>query len=182
MELGDDDDHVTEADPPGEHFLARVCKAWEAEASAAEALGVRVVRMRLGLVLGPGGGALAAMLRPFKLGLGGRLGSGQQWLSWIHRDDVVAAFARATVDDALAGPVNLVAPELVRQREFARALGRALHRPAFVPAPAFALRAMLGEFAEYLLHGRPVVPARLTELGFAFARPDLRAALEDVDA
>lgn len=172
-----DDDEVTERDPPGDSFLGRLCRDWEKECAAAEPLGVRVVRMRTGVVLGPGG-ALGKMTTPFKLFVGGRIGSGRQFLSWIHRDDVVAAYAAATVDERYRGPINLVAGS-VRNAEFSRALGKALGRPSWLPVPAFALKAATGELAEYLLHGRNVVPAKLRELGFAWQRADLDAALAD---
>jgi uncharacterized protein len=175
--IGDfDDDDVTESDPAGEGFLARLCKSWEAEASAAKALGVRVCSMRTGLVLGDRGGALARMTTPFKLFMGGRLGSGRQFVSWIHRDDVVAAYATAIGDARYTGPVNLVAGS-VRNADFARVLGQALHRPALVPVPAFALRLAVGELAESILNGRNVVPAGLRALGFTFAHPELADAI-----
>ena len=172
---GFDDDEVTEDDPPSETFLGRVCRAWEAEARAAEPLGVRVACMRTGLVVGPGG-AIARMATPFRLFAGGRIGSGRQFVSWIHRDDVVAAYAAALSDDRYAGPINLVAGS-VRNADFAAALGRALHRPSWLPVPGFALRAAAGELAEYLLHGRNVVPRRLEQLGFTWTRRDLEDAL-----
>lgn len=172
----DDDDPVAEDAAAGGTFLARVCKAWEAEAAAAEAHGVRVVRMRTGVVIGPGG-ALARMTTPFKRFAGGRIGSGDQWFAWIHQDDAVAAYVAALDDARYRGPINLVAPGIVRNRELARALGAALHRPAWLPVPAFALRAAVGELAEYLLEGRRVVPAALERLGFRFAHPDLDGAL-----
>jgi len=161
-----DDDAVTEADPPGDGFLARVCRDWEAEARAAEPLGVRVVRMRCGLVLGPDGGALARMKAPFS-----RLGSGRQWVSWIALADAVAGYVAAIDDPRYRGPINLVAGS-VRNAE----LARALHRVG-VPVPAFALRAALGEMADPLLEGRNVVPAKLDELGFRFTHRELGAAL-----
>jgi len=173
---GFDDDEVTETDPPGDDFLARLCASWEAEARAAIAHGVRVCSMRTGLVLGGGGGPLARMKQPFEWFVGGRIGSGRQLVSWIHRDDVVAAYATAIEDERYTGPINLVAGS-VRNAELARAIGHALHRPAIVPVPAFALRLAVGELAEWLLHGRNVVPARLRELGFGFAHPDLADAL-----
>jgi uncharacterized protein (TIGR01777 family) len=171
-----DDDEVTEADAPGDSFLARVCRAWEAEARAAEAHGVRVAMMRTGLVLG-GGGALARMATPFRLFVGGRIGGGRQWLPWIHRDDAAAAYAAAVHDDRYRGPINLVT-DSVRHRDFARALGAALGRPSWLPVPGFAVKVAVGELAEYLLHGRRVVPARLRELGFAWQHPALAGALE----
>jgi uncharacterized protein (TIGR01777 family) len=170
-----DDDEVTERDPPGDSFLARLCRDWEAEAQAAERLGVRVVCLRTAMVLGPGG-ALARMTTPFKLFVGGRIGSGRQWVPWIHRDDVVRAYLAALDDDRYRGPINLVTSS-VRGAELSRAIGEALHRPSWLPVPGFALRAALGEFAEYLLHGRRMVPARLRELGFSWTRPSLEAAV-----
>lgn len=169
------DDEVTEADPPGEHFLARLCKSWEAEALQAEQYGVRVCAMRTGLVLGDAG-ALAKMTTPFKWFVGGRIGDGRQWMSWIHIDDVVAGYTAALLDASYTGPINLVA-DSIRNAEFAAALGNALHRPSWVPVPAFALRALVGEFAETLLHGRRVVAQRLHELGFTYARAELDRAL-----
>lgn len=170
-----DDDDVTEADPPGESFLARLCASWETEAQRATALGLRVVCMRSGMVLGPGG-ALAQLLPVFRRFAGGRMGSGRQWMSWIHRDDAVAGYLAALGDERYIGPLNLVASS-VRNADFARALGKAVSRPAWLPAPAFALRAALGEFADYVLGGRRVVPARLRALGFAWTQPTLEAAL-----
>lgn len=170
-----DDDEVTEADPPGDSFLARVCRDWEAEAQAAVSHGVRVAYLRTGLVLGAGG-ALAQLATPFKLFVGGRLGGGRQWTPWIHRDDAAAGYLAALTDERYAGPVNLVTGA-VRNAELSAALGRSLHRPSWLPVPGFALRAALGEFAEYVLSGRRVVPARLTALGFVPRWPTLDAAL-----
>ena len=170
-----DDDEVTERDPPGEEFLARLCKSWEAEALGAKAHGVRVAVMRTGHVLGDGG-VLARMATPFKLFAGGRIGSGRQWMPWIHRDDVVAAYATALVDDRYEGPINLVT-DSTRNAEFARALGTSLKRPSWMPVPAFALRLAVGELAEALLHGRRVVPTRLRELGFTWRHPELAEAM-----
>jgi uncharacterized protein (TIGR01777 family) len=170
-----DDDEVTERDPPGDSFLARLCRDWEAEARAAEALGVRVVCMRTGMVLGPGG-ALARLVVPFRLFAGGPIGSGRQWVSWIHRDDAVRAYATAIGDERYTGPINLVTGS-VRNAELARALGAALGRPSWLPVPGFALRAALGELADYALHGRRAVPARLRELGFTWTYPTLAPAL-----
>ncbi len=170
-----DDDDFTEADAPGDTFLARVCRDWEAEARAAERLGLRVCLMRTGFVLG-GGGGLAKMATPFRLFVGGRLGSGRQWLPWIHRDDAAAAYALAVHDERYRGPINLVT-ESVRNRDFSRALGEALHRPSWLPVPGLAIKAAVGELAEYLLHGRRVVPARLRELGFPWKHRELAGAL-----
>jgi uncharacterized protein (TIGR01777 family) len=171
-----DDDEVTESDPAGDSFLARLCKAWEHEALAAEALGVRVCLMRTGMVLGDRGGALARMTTPFKLFAGGRIGSGRQWMAWIHRDDAVAAYATALTDDRYRGPINLVT-DSVRNVDFAKALGRPLHRPSWLPVPALAVRTAVGELSEYILNGRRVIPARLRELGFPWKHPDLAEAL-----
>jgi len=169
------DDEVTEKDPPGDSFLASVCRNWEAEAAIAEALGLRVVRMRTGLVLGPGG-ALARMRGPFRFFLGGPIGSGTQWVSWIHRDDVVAGYLAALDDARYTGPINLVTASS-RARDVAAALGAALHRPSIVPVPGFAVRLAAGELADYLLGGRNVIPARLRALGFTWRHPDLAGAV-----
>lgn len=170
-----DDDEVSEHDAPSDSFLGRLCRDWEAEARSAEGLGVRVVCMRNGLVLGRGG-ALAKLTTPFKLFVGGRIGSGRQWVSWIHRDDAIRAYATALEDERYAGPINLVTAS-VRNAELARALGQALGRPSWLPVPGFALRATVGEFAEYLLHGRRVVPTRLRALGFTWTHSTLEDAL-----
>jgi uncharacterized protein len=170
-----DDDEVTERDPPGDSFLARLCRDWEAEAAAAERVQLRVVRVRTGLVLGPGG-ALAKLTTPFKLFVGGRIGSGRQWVPWIHRVDAVRAIEAALTDDRYAGPINLVTGA-VRNAELSRAIGAALGRPSWLPVPGFALRAAVGEFAEYLLCGRRVVPTRLRELGFEWTHATLAGAL-----
>jgi uncharacterized protein (TIGR01777 family) len=170
-----DDDEVTEADPPGESFLARLCRDWEAEVRAAGAHGVRVVCMRTGMVLGPGG-ALARMTTPFRLFAGGPIGSGRQWVSWIHRADAVRAYAAAISDERYAGPINMIT-DSVRNADFARALGAALGRPSWLPVPGFALRAAVGELADYILHGRRAVPARLRALGFPWTYPTLAEAL-----
>jgi uncharacterized protein (TIGR01777 family) len=176
---GDEDDDVTEQAPPGDSFLARLCRDWEAEARAAEASGVRVVLMRTGLVLGAGG-ALKKMTTPFKFLAGGRIGSGQQWLSWIHIADAVAAYLFALDRTHLSGPVNLVAPQPLRQKELARAIGKAMRRPALIPTPAFAVKAAAGELAEYLLDGRKVVPGVLQREGFGWRFPEIEPALSDL--
>lgn len=170
-----DDDEVTEAAEPGDTFLARLCRDWEAEARAAQALGLRVACMRIGMVLGPGG-ALAKLTTPFRLFVGGPIGSGRQWVPWIHRDDAVRALVAAAADERYTGPINLVTAS-VRNAELSRALGKALGRPSWLPVPGFALRAALGELADYALHGRRVVPRRLQELGFTWSHPDLVIAL-----
>jgi uncharacterized protein (TIGR01777 family) len=167
----------TEDDGPGEGFAADLCVRWEDEARAFEDLGTRVVRARIGLVLGPGG-LLGRMRLPFSLGLGGRLGDGRQWMSWVHRDDVVALMIRGLEDAGLSGPMNLVAPEPVRNAEFTRALGAVLHRPTVLPAPAFVLRTLLGDLAdELLLGGAHVSPARARDAGHAFRHTDVETAM-----
>jgi uncharacterized protein (TIGR01777 family) len=172
----DDDEEFDESQPAGGTFLSRLCKAWEDESVRAEELGVRVVRMRTGVVLGPGG-ALAKMTTPFKLFVGGKIGKGTQWFSWIHRDDALAAYTAAIDDPRYKGPINLVAPEASRAKDVAKAVGHALHRPSWLPVPGFAVKAAAGELAEYLLHGRKVIPRALEQLGFAFTHPHLEEAV-----
>ncbi|MDP3543633.1 MAG: TIGR01777 family oxidoreductase [Elusimicrobiota bacterium] len=161
----------------GSDFLAALCGQWERDARDAEKLEVRVVLTRFGVVLGRGGGALAKMLPPFKLGLGGPLGSGRQPFPWVHIDDVVGALLFAIDDARLTGPVNVVAPDATTNAGFTKALGRALHRPAILPAPGFALRLALGEMASMLLDGQRAVPKKLLELGYKFRHPSLDGAL-----
>ena len=174
------DAELTETAEPGSDFLAQVCVDWEGEAQRAEALGVRVVNPRIGIVLGPNGGALQAMLTPFKLGVGGPLGSGQQWWPWVHRADVVGIIRHAIEHDDLQGPVNATAPSPTRQRDFAKALGRVMGRPAFMPAPAFALKLLLGEFSQELLGSQRVLPERAQAAGYAFQYPELEPALRAI--
>jgi uncharacterized protein (TIGR01777 family) len=172
------DEDVDEASEPGSGFLADVCRQWEAAAEPAAAAGIRTVLLRFGVVLDPAGGALATMLPLFRWGLGGRLGNGRQWVSWISRSDAVAAIMHVLGDDALRGPANLVAPQPVTAGELAAALGRVLRRPAVLHVPAFALRLLAGEMAdEMLLAGVRAVPRRLRESGFAFRDPQLEPAL-----
>ena len=166
-----------ETAPPGDDFLARVCREWEAEADAAAEKGCRVVKARFGIILGRGGGALARMLPAFRLGLGGPLGSGRQWLSWIHLQDLVRALVFCLENPKAEGPLNFTAPQPVTSREFARALGKALGRPAFLPTPAFALKLAMGEMAGVLLASQRALPARLQALGFEFRHPRLSGAL-----
>lgn len=161
----------------GTDFLAALCGQWEREARAADKLEIRTVMLRFGVVLGREGGALAKMLAPFKLGLGGPLGSGHQPFPWIHRDDAVGVILFAVAEARLAGPANAVAPELPTNAQFTKALGRALHRPAFLPAPAFALRLALGEMSTLLLDGQRARPEKLLDAGFAFKHPSLDGAL-----
>lgn len=174
------DREVDEHSPPGEGFLAELCVAWEAAARAAESPDTRVCLVRTGLVLGRDGGALGTMLPLFKLGLGGRLGDGSQYFPWIHLADEVGILAQALVDPAWSGPVNAVAPGIVTNREFTASLGRALHRPTVLPAPAFALKAVFGEGASALLGGQRAAPRRTRELGHRFAFAELDRALADL--
>lgn len=164
----------------GEDFASELCLAWEQIAVEAEALGIRVVRLRTGLVLAPEGGFLKRLLPAFRLGLGGQLGSGRQWMSWVHIDDMVGLIDFLLHQDAASGPYNACAPQPVRNRDFTRALGQALHRPTFLGVPAFALRLALGELSVLLLGGQRVAPKRLLEAGFVFRYNDLPAALADV--
>jgi uncharacterized protein (TIGR01777 family) len=172
------DEPVTEATPPGDDFLAGICVAWEREAAAAEELGVRVVRLRTGVVLDRGSGALAKMLPFFRLGVGGPVAGGRQRLPWIHVDDLVAMYVAALDDAAWGGAVNATAPDPPTNREFSRALGRALHRPALAPVPGFAVRVLYGEMADIVVTGQRAVPERALALGFRHAHPDLDEALD----
>lgn len=174
------DRELTEDAAPGDDFAAEVSIKWEEAAQAATELGVRVVSVRLGVVLGPGGGALAKMLPPFKLGLGGRLGSGRQWMPWVHLDDVVACMLAAAADDRLVGPLNAVAPSPVRNGDFTKTLARALGRPAWMNVPEFALRATLGELADLVLASQRVVPKVALDAGVEFGYPTLESALDDI--
>lgn len=175
------DETLTERAGAGAGFLADVARGWEAAAAPAGMAGIRVTHPRLGIVLGRGGGALPPMLVPFRLGFGGRLGSGRQWWSWIGLDDALDALVRLLDDERLAGPINVAAPEPVTNGDFTRTLSRVLHRPAVLAIPAFALRLALGGFAEGgLLASARAVPERLLELGFRFRHPDLDSALRAV--
>lgn len=169
-----------EGDPPAGDFLARVCVGWEREALRAETLGVRVVPLRIGLVMAREGGALAPMLPLFKAGLGGKIGPGTQWWPWIHLDDVVGLARHAIATSTLRGPTNATAPGIVRQEDFAKVLAKVLHRPAFLPAPSFAIKAALGEFATEVLASRRVIGARAVESGYTFRYPELEGALVDL--
>jgi len=170
------DARLTEAEPAGQDFLAEVCEAWEREATAAEALGVRVALIRTGIVLDKDGGALEKMLPPFKLGVGGPVAGGRQYLPWIHLDDLVALYL-AALDGDWSGAFNGSAPEPVTNADFGKALGRTLHRPTVAPVPGFAIRLLYGEMADLVVYGQRAVPARPLELGFTFRHPDLDEAL-----
>jgi uncharacterized protein (TIGR01777 family) len=172
------DERVTEESAPGSGFLAQVCVVWEREAAAAEELGLRVVRLRTAMALDKGGGALAKMLPFFRLGIGGPVAGGRQYLPWIHLDDLVRMYLAALDGQDWSGPVNAVAPNPPTNKEFSRALGRALRRPAVAPVPAFAIRLLYGEMADIVLHGRRAVPERALALGFTYAHPKLDEALK----
>lgn len=168
-----------EGNPPGADFLAQVCDAWERQAAAARDLGMRVAVARTGIALGDDGGALAKMLPPFRLGLGGIAGTGRQWYSWIHVDDLAGIYL--SILDGGDGPYNAVAPNPVTNAAFTHALGAALHRPTAIPTPAFALKLLLGEGASVVTTGQRVLPQRVVgELGYSFAFPHLEGALDDI--
>jgi uncharacterized protein (TIGR01777 family) len=173
------DEPVPEPEPPGEDFLAQVCVAWERGAQAAGELGVRVAVVRTGIVLDPAGGALAKMLPPFRAGIGGPVAGGRQWMPWIHADDLVGLYLAALdgTGGDWSGPLNGSAPQPVTNADFAKALGRALRRPAIAPVPRLALRALYGEMEQIVTTGQRAVPSRPLALGHAFAHPDLDEAL-----
>lgn len=173
------DDMLAESATSGSGFLAELCVEWEKEAMAAEKLGLRVVRMRTGIALDSRGGALQRMLPPFKMGLGGKLGDGKQWMSWIHIDDLVGLY-RFALDNPVQGAVNGVAPYPVTNGDFTKALAAALHRPALFPAPPFALKLMFGEMAEVLLASQRVQPKQAESMGYRFRFPQLEPALADL--
>jgi uncharacterized protein (TIGR01777 family) len=173
------DERLDESGPAGDDFLARLSADWEAEARRAEELGVRVVVNRTGMVLSPTGGALEKMLPFFKAGVGGPVAGGRQYVSWVHLDDVVGAILFELDADAASGPVNLTAPEPATNRDFSKALGRVLRRPALAPVPALAVKALYGQMADIVTTGQRAVPARLTELGYGFRQPELETALRD---
>jgi len=171
---------LTEDSPPGHDFLATVAQAWEAEALKAQDLGLRVVITRFGVVLGQGGGILAQLTPFFRYFLGGPAGDGSQWFSWIHIQDLARAFLFLPDHPELSGPVNFTSPDPVRNRELAQALGRALHRPSLLPAPAFVMRLVLGELAEAILTGQKIRPQKLLQAGFTFLYPDIHTALNNL--
>ena len=174
------DAEVSEESGPDNDFLAQTAVAWEAAALRAELSGVRVVCLRTGIILGQGGGALEAMLLPFKLGVGGPLGSGKQWWSWVAFDDVIGLIDFALRTPEVAGPLNVTAPNPVRQKDFAKALGKALNRPTFLPAPAFALKLALGGFSAELLSSKKVLPRKAERLGYRFRFNDLDDCLQHI--
>lgn len=172
------EEQLTEQSAPGHDFLAALARDWEAEAARAEQFGARAVMLRFGLILARDGGALARMLLPFRLGLGGRLGSGQQWMSWLTLGEAVGMIRYALENVGVRGAVNAVTPNPVRNREFTAVLGRVLHRPTIFPAPAFVLRLALGEMADALLLGSSrLIPQELQTLSYRFLHPELEPAL-----
>ncbi len=171
---------LTERSIPGSGFLSEVCREWEAEAALARRPGTRVVLARIGVALSPSGGALEKMLTPFKLGLGGRLGSGRQWFPWIHLDDVVGIIRHSLLTPSIDGPMNCAAPGVAPNEEFTRELAGVLNRPVFFPVPEFALRLLMGDMAETILSSQRVVPQVAFDTGYSFKYPDLRQALESL--
>ncbi len=174
------DEELGEDAPPGNEYQSDLCKAWEVEAFKAAQHGVRVCISRTGVVLGKGGGALSSLVSQFRLGLGGYVGSGRQWMSWVHIDDLVGIMLHLMADESLAGAFNSTAPNPETNRDFARKLAAALHRPALVWAPDWLLRLMVGEMAHLYVTGQKVLPSRLLESGYRFKFPELRAALADI--
>ncbi len=174
------DEELNERSTVGDGFLAEVCVDWEREAMAAAQLGIRVVCVRIGIVLAPDGGALAAMLTPFRMGIGGRLGSGRQWMPWVHIKDLAGMMLHASRNDSIRGPMNAVAPHPVINVDFTSALAHAVHRPALLPMPRIALRLALGESSDILIASQRVFPRVAEQSGYGFEHPDLAGALDDV--
>lgn len=175
------DEVLTESSAPGDGFMADVCVAWEKEADVAESLGIRLVKLRTGVVLGANGGALAKMLPPFKAGMGGKLGHGDQWMSWVHLDDLVGMIQHVLANP-VRGAVNGTSPNPVSNADFSKALGHSLSRPAIVPMPAFTLKLMFGEMSELLLASQRVLPKAAETAGYVFRFPVLEQALENIVA
>jgi uncharacterized protein len=174
------DEEVNEDTGPGNDYLAQICVQWEESAKKAEAVGVRTALMRIGIVLDREGGALAPLLTVFKLGIGGPAGSGKQWMAWIHYEDVIGLLLFALYTATVGGPINATAPNPVTNKEFGTALGKALHRPAFMPLPGFAVKLRFGGVAEVILNGQRVLPKKALSLGYSFKFPTLDAALADI--
>lgn len=179
--LRETDDNITEEGNPDHSFSSQLCQQWEAEAQAIESLGIRTCYLRTGIVQGKGGGALAKMLPPFKMALGGPIGSGKQWMSWIHMDDLVGIIRFAIDNETVKGPINGTAPEPVTNKEFSKTLGKILKRPAIFPMPAFVVKLLFGEMGEeLLLSGQRVVPEKITQAGYQFKFSNLESALRDI--
>jgi uncharacterized protein (TIGR01777 family) len=174
------DEELDEESPSGNDFLARLAIEWEAEALKAEEKGARVVITRFGIVLGEKGGALGQMIPLFKKFIGGPIGSGQQWFSWVHIKDLAEAFAFLMKHPEISGPVNVCSPNPVKNRDLAKSLGKVLHRPSFMPAPAFMIKLVLGEFGSVILEGQRVLPRQLLKGGFVFKYPDIEKALQNI--
>lgn len=174
------DEELDESTGPADDFLARVCKEWEAVAKPLENMGVRLVQVRIGIVLGPDGGALGKMLGPFQMFVGGPIGSGKQWLSWIHRDDLAGLIGYALTTERVAGVLNGTAPNPVKMSEFSDTLGKVLARPSWLPVPPIALEIILGEAAQVVLTGQRVLPKRTLEQGYTFTYPQLEPALREI--
>jgi len=171
------DNKFTEDSPPGNDFLAELCQAWEAEAQRAEALGIRVVLVRIGLVLGKAGGVLPALLTPFRMGLGGKIGSGEQWMSWVHLDDVIGIILHALENSQISGQLNATTSSPVKNIEFTKKLGGVLKRPTFFPVPTFALKLRYGEFADFVLMSQRVLPEKTLSSGYEFRHTNLESTL-----
>jgi uncharacterized protein len=175
-----EDEELTESAQAGNDFLAKLAEDWEREAWQAKEKGARVVITRFGIVLGPNGGALGQMIPLFKFFLGGPLGSGRQWFSWVHIQDLAAAFSFLLQNREISGAINLCSPHPVRNKELGQAIGRVLHRPSFLPAPGFMIKLILGEFGSVLLKGQRAIPRRLLDSGFYFQHPDIEGALKNI--
>jgi len=174
------DEELVEDSPPGNDFLARIAKEWEGEALKARDKGARVVITRFGIVMGEKGGALSQMIPLFKKYIGGPIGSGKQWFSWVHIKDLAEAFAFLLKHPEISGPVNVCSPNPVRNKDLAKALGKALHRPSFMPAPGFMIKLVLGEFGSVILEGQRVIPKKLLKNGFVFQYPSIEKALQGI--
>lgn len=175
-----EDEKLTESSPHGSDVMAKLCVDWEKAAHGAEAAGVRVAIVRIGVVLDKNGGALAKLLTPFKLGAGGPVGSGKQWMSWIHHEDLTGILVNALENKLAHGPINGTAPNPVTNKQFGKALGKALFRPSFMPTPGFALKLMLGEVADVVLKGQRVLPKKALDLGYQFKYPEIAPALANI--
>jgi hypothetical protein len=175
-----DDEELTESSPAGDDFLAHLARDWEVEALRAQTKGARVILTRFGIVLGKNGGALGQMIPLFKYFIGGPLGSGRQWFSWVHMADLAQAFIFLLVHKEISGAINLCSPNPVRNKDLGKAIGKVLHRPSFLPAPGFMIELILGEFGSVLLRGQRVIPRRLLDASFKFRYPDIEAALKSV--
>jgi len=175
-----EDEELTESSPAGDDFLAHLARDWEVEALRAQTKGARVILTRFGIVLGKNGGALGQMIPLFKYFIGGPLGSGRQWFSWVHMADLAQAFIFLLAHKEISGAINLCSPNPVRNKDLGKAIGKVLHRPSFLPAPGFMIELILGEFGSVLLRGQRVIPRRLLDASFKFRYPDIDAALKSV--